>query len=160
VDRIIPPGTEAYDLLTTGSCAQLLTEIADEWNDKVVTEEGADTVRVYTSAAYICDGRWNEAKHLADQIPQRPAFSGSTEASSEDLCVRGAVLAWVRTLLAERAKDPSFTPMFVTSSSRSRCENITTSTTTSFSSPSSTSSTSFTTTSSSSASTSTTTVPR
>jgi len=120
---VFPPGLPTYSLVASGQCAKLLgmTETWDSqpWLD-VTDVEGADTKPLYMSAAYACLGSWNDAVRVYGQVNvAHPDFHHQT-------CARSELLHWLTPLIDARRHDPSFSPVFVTSSARSPCPTDTT----------------------------------
>lgn len=119
IDNVIPPNTHAYRLLTSGRCDELLREIDTKW---VVGNGQGKTNRrdfyLYRGAARACKGQWDGARQ------DRQALGGASYDAGEDCpqppdseepCERckAAVLRWLDSVLAARAQDPSYSPVFV-----------------------------------------------
>jgi hypothetical protein len=114
-DPVFPPGKAAYTLIAGNQCGDLLAQTQTWVTQDVPGSEGNDTTPLYMSAAYVCLGRWADASRTLAQINlAQPDFK-------RHVCARDAVLKWVIGLVAEHAKDPSFSPVFVASSTRSTC---------------------------------------
>jgi hypothetical protein len=108
----------AYGLLLT-DCTTLLNKAQTEWPEGGVDEaQGKDTIRLYESAADVCLGRWDDAIRTFSAInTAAPEFSGYIGGND---CARNLVLQWLTALIEERKKDPTFSPVFVESSSPSK----------------------------------------
>jgi hypothetical protein len=114
-DPVFPPGDQAYALITSNRCTELLDDTTKWDAGGVPGVEGADTTPLYVSAAYVCLGRWDDAQTSYRQIDAaHPDFTNH-------VCDRTAVLQWVTAMLDERAKDPTFAPVFVASAAPSPC---------------------------------------
>jgi hypothetical protein len=128
IDNVVPPGTNAYRLLTSGNCDQLLREIETTWVGRVDNSE----FYLYRGAARACKGLWDGARADRNALG-RPSYGNSCpeDPEAEDECprCRTAVLRWLDSVLAARAKDPSYSPVFVPASrSASVCPTGTTTT--------------------------------
>ena len=112
---MFPPGLPTYSLVASGQCAKLLAA-TQTWNaDGVPDVEGASTTPLYTSAAYACLGRWNDAVRVYGQINvASPDFHNHA-------CARLELLHWLTALIDARRRDATFFPVFVKSSARSPC---------------------------------------
>jgi hypothetical protein len=112
-DPVFPPGDRAYELLASGQCSTLLTKV-QAWDNRVVAQEGEDTVLVYRAAASACLLHWGDADRDMGALQQHnPDFGGS--------CPRQQVYRWVTALVAAHRQDPSFNPVFVAAAQRSPC---------------------------------------
>jgi hypothetical protein len=123
-DPMFPTDDKAYDLLLT-DCTTLLNKAQTEWPQEGINEaQGKDTVSLYESAADVCLGRWDDAiRTFATINTADPELSGTI--GSND-CARKLVLQWVSALIDERKKDPTFSPVFVESSSpKEACQEAT-----------------------------------
>ncbi len=135
-----PPGTPAYELLTSGGdgCRQLLSAI-ERW-----PLAGADVAGVepqlyylYRAAANACLSRWAESKADFDRLQAlRPAPAFGNTCSSEDVreCERchRLVFEWLSSQMEAFRRDPSYAPVITPSTGRSPCpsESSTTTSTT------------------------------
>lgn len=166
---VLPPGTEAYRLLSAGSCTALLQEIDDPAKGWGVPRPGRQETtkgvklrvfHLYRAAALACLGRWGEAMRDFDSLRGLGAGFGGGRCPEDpqdpqDECTRchQLVYDWTANLIAQRRSDPGFSPRFVRRTGQpDPCPPATTT-----SSTSTTTSTTSTTTSTSSTSTTTTT---
>jgi hypothetical protein len=116
-DPMFPTDDKAYDLLLT-DCTSLLNKAQTEWPGLGVEEaQGKDTIPLYESAADVCLGRWDDAIRTFATLPANPKFSGNF--GDLGVCARNVVFQWLSALIKERKSDPTFSPVFVESSSPS-----------------------------------------
>ncbi|MBA2751453.1 MAG: hypothetical protein H0U41_04335, partial [Actinobacteria bacterium] len=128
IDNIIPPNTPAYRLLSSGGCDELLNTIDTDPDWGLGRLQGQGDPRdlyLYRGAARACKGNWDEARQDRDALAKLGTGYGSRcprQPDDKEPCpaCKAAVLRWLDSVLAARAKDPSFTPVFVTASGSSR----------------------------------------
>ena len=119
-DPVFPPGKDAYSQVAAQKCGELLKQTQTWVAQNVPDAEGKDTTPLYMSAAYACLGQWDDAVRTFGEIGTPPDFG--------DNCARKAMLSWLTALINERKKDPTFSPVFITSKSPSPCKADSTST--------------------------------
>ena len=110
---MFPPGKDAYSQVAAQKCGELLKQTQTWVAQNVPDAEGKDTTPLYMSAAYACLGQWDDAVRTFGEIGTPPDFG--------DNCARTAMLSWLTALIDERRKDPTFSPVFVTSTAPSPC---------------------------------------
>jgi hypothetical protein len=116
-DAIFPdPPKPAYELLFSNRCPELLQVVSDSWDPEYRY--------LYRGAAHACLKQWEEAQRDYDALRQlNPDFSALTcPAEPKEPCgaCKAAVYRWLGDVLAARARDPSFSPVFVQASRSSR----------------------------------------
>ena len=115
-----PPVTPAYELLFSNRCQELL--------DLVVQRSAIWTPTnrfLYRGAAHACLKHWDEAQKDYDSLKAELSSSGQSfdaaacpdesdpKALVECEACKAAAYEWLGSLLAARAKDPAFSPVFV-----------------------------------------------
>jgi len=96
--EVIPAGDDAYLLLSTGRCAELLARTGT-WRDGD-NEVNEDAFLLYKAAAEACLGRWADAQRDFQRLQGiGPDFSGGCNSNNCERCM-GAVLEWLTQVLA------------------------------------------------------------
>lgn len=120
-DNVTPtPATPAYELLFNNRCQELLN---------LVNQRSAIWTRtnrfLYRGAAHACLKHWDEAQKDYDALKAELLSTGQTldaavcpDASDPNAIVeceacKAATYEWLGMVLAARAKDPAFSPVFV-----------------------------------------------
>ena len=131
VDQVFPPGTKAYELLTTGRCGPLLRQIRGpitpaEEPTTVAWEAGkvpASLTNLYVAAGEACLANWVPARAAfqkvkqAELCPTDPAgtlLTTTTSSKSAADCrdTRNRVYQWTESLLKAHDANPAFVPNF------------------------------------------------
>ena len=117
--EVVPPGHDAYLLLSTNRCGELLRRTGTWRGDNPVNE---DAYLLYKAAAEACLGRWDEAQRDFQRLSNlRPRFSGDCKTSDNcERCMR-EVLAWLTQLLALRKQQPTVQVELVQGTKASPC---------------------------------------
>ena len=117
--EVIPPGDDAYLLLSTGRCGDLLKRTSTWRRGENPVNE--DAYLLYRAAAEACVQSWDAASRDFDRLTALdPSFDGDCDSTNCEQCMR-AVLAWLRSVLAARKSDPDVEVQYVQGTASSPC---------------------------------------
>jgi len=114
VDQVFPPGVDAYGLLSSGRCAELLAFIdegggsndPDPWLGGVPNQ----IVYLYHSAGEACLSNWTASEQDFNRIDDNDFSRNCDTAACQQ--TRQAVYIWTSDLLRDHQADPNFVPDF------------------------------------------------
>lgn len=126
---MFPPGDDAYMLLTTGQCSELL-RTAEGWEGRGVP---GDQHLLYRSAARACLGDLDAAAADYQRLQTLTPSFGEDCPEEKDgecpLCDR-LTLIWLTQVIEAYRSDPELTPVFTTSTAPDPCPGATSPSTT------------------------------
>ncbi len=117
--EVIPPGHDAYLLLSQGRCSELLglTGTWRQGSDKV----DEDVFFLYRAAAEACLQRWDAAQSDFQRLLNLdPSFNGNCDSANCERCMR-AVQEWLTQVLATRRSEPGSDIEYVKGTQSSPC---------------------------------------
>ena len=118
--EVVPPGDDAYLLLSTNRCGELLRRTGT-WRDGGFNQVNEDAFLLYKAAAEACLGRWDEAQRDFQRLSNlRRSFSGDCDSTNCERCMR-EVQAWLTQLLALRKQQPTAQVELVKGTKASPC---------------------------------------
>lgn len=118
--EVIPPGDDAYLLLSTGRCSELLARTGS-WRQGGDNQVDKDAFFLYRAAAEACLGRWDDAQRDFQRLQGvGPDFSGGCNSTNCERCMR-AVLEWLTQILAIRRQDTTSEVELVRGTKASPC---------------------------------------